>query len=209
VTAVTVAVATRVRPGRRGTAEVVSVVFAAGGARGSGFAEAAFGAEPPAGVLLDRHLAAVAGDPAPWPQLADVLVGERLPYGSVRDAVRALDRSRRDCPGALVTAVPWGARHCAFRLGTGALLLAQVRDRRTPGPWPALASLLHAWSVAGLLSAPTEVRWVPASGGAGSTARIRAVAPPPQPGGSSRSSRCRSESGGWRDSACHSRTASA
>ena len=209
MTAVTVAVATRVRPGRRDMEDVVSVVFAAGGVRGIGHAEMAVGAPSPVGVLLDRHLAAVTGDPAPWPQLADVLVGERLPYGSVRDAVRALDQGRRDCPGALVTAVPWGVRHCAFRLGTGPLLLAYVRDRRAPAPWPALAALLHAWTVAGLPSTPIEVRWVPASGGAGSTARIRAVVPLPQPGGSSRSSRCRSESGGWRDSVSHSRTASA
>lgn len=97
---------------------------------------------------VDEHVRAGLHAPGPWPRLADVLLA---PGGGPADVQAAAVRH----PGALVVAVYRGGR-CWLRCGSRVLSL-RVADPDGPGSgwrWRAVASAVHAWLTAGLLTDP-------------------------------------------------------
>ncbi|WP_420303656.1 hypothetical protein [Streptomyces sp. MAR4 CNX-425] len=110
------------------------------------------GASPEA----DEHLRVGLPAPAPWPRLADVLL---TPGRGPADVPAVAARH----PGALVVAVYRGGR-CWLRCGgrVHSLRIPDAdADAGAPAPrpdsgwrWRAVASAVHAWRTAGLLTAP-------------------------------------------------------
>lgn len=115
-------------------------------------------AEPPAGHLLDEHLAVLADATGrPWLPIADVIV---FPGGAAFGG-RAPAR-----PGALVTSVAGPTGLCTIGIRTDEPLLfrAPMAEAERALPW--VASFVHVWLVsgrgtAGFGSARLEVGWPP------------------------------------------------
>lgn len=111
---------------------------------------------------VEEHLSVRLPAQKRWSQLADVLIE----HGT--GAPRAAETGASH-PGALVVAVHRGSR-CWMRLGVGGTVLAlQAAGPGDPEEsWATLASLAHAWLVAGLPaaefgSAAPYARWTQAS----------------------------------------------
>ncbi|MFF0224363.1 hypothetical protein [Streptomyces sp. NPDC004629] len=103
----------------------------------------------PVTMTVDEHVRVCLPAGKRWPPLGDVLVGPGA--GASSAAETALSH-----PGALVVAVHHGPR-CWLRLGPdGAALELEARgpgSRQPEQTWGTLASLAHAWLVAGLPAA--------------------------------------------------------
>ncbi|MHC3471723.1 transcriptional regulator [Streptomyces sp. 7R007] len=92
-------------------------------------------------LTVDEHVRVAL--PAPAAPLGDVLVGRGT------DAAGAIETACAH-PGALVVAVHDGPR-CWLRFAPdGTVVALRVRGDQGPRLWPVLASLAHAWLVAGL-----------------------------------------------------------
>ncbi|MEV0260051.1 transcriptional regulator [Streptomyces sp. NPDC050617] len=102
---------------------------------------------PVSGVpVVDEHLRIELPAPAPWPRLADVLLGE----GEGEQSAAELAACH---PGALVVAVHRG-HACWLRFaGGGCALTLDGRRSAARSSWAVWASLAHAWLVSGLPAA--------------------------------------------------------
>jgi hypothetical protein len=121
---------------------------------------------------VEEHLSVRLPAHKRWSQLADVLIE----HGT--GAPRAAETGASH-PGALVVAVHQGSR-CWMRLGAGDTVLAlEAAGQGDPQEsWETLASLAHAWLVAGLPaaalgSAAPYARWTQASDSPWSNRRSR------------------------------------
>ncbi|GAA2122798.1 hypothetical protein GCM10009802_26910 [Streptomyces synnematoformans] len=100
------------------------------------------------GLWVDEHVRAGLHAPAPWPRLADVLLAAGGGPGDVRAAAERH-------PGALVVAGYRGGQ-CWLCYGSRVLSLHVAADAPGPGRcWHAVASAVHAWLTAGILTDPT------------------------------------------------------
>ncbi len=99
---------------------------------------------PGSGVpVVDEHLRVELPALAPWPRLADVLLG------AGEGCRGAADLAARH-PGALVVAVHRG-HDCWIRFATGGHALTLTAQRSSARlSWAMWASLAHAWLVSGL-----------------------------------------------------------
>ncbi|WP_407562537.1 hypothetical protein [Streptomyces sp. 184] len=126
---------------------------------------------------VDEHVRAGLHAPAPWARVADVLLA---PGGGPADVRTAAARH----PGALVVAAYRGGR-CWLRYGSRTLALrVEVHEAEGPGPgpgwrWRTVASAVHAWLAAGLLTDPLTgpVRLRTARPPTGRTAPLTAAPP--------------------------------
>ncbi|MEO3764239.1 hypothetical protein [Streptomyces sp. B8F3] len=113
--------------------------------------------------MVDEHVCAGLHAPGPWPRVADVLL---VPGGGPADVREAAAGH----PGALVVAAYRGER-CGLRYGGRVVSLRSAEAEGdtdpgagtgtatagVPGPgwrWRAVASAVHAWLAAGLLTDP-------------------------------------------------------
>ncbi|MFE7120574.1 transcriptional regulator [Streptomyces sp. NPDC057654] len=99
---------------------------------------------PVSGVpVVDEHLRVELPAPAPWPRLADVLLGEG-------EGDRSAERLAACHPGALVVAV-YRDHECWIRFADGGCALTLDAQRSAArSSWAVWASLAHAWLVSGL-----------------------------------------------------------
>ncbi|MEU0196891.1 MULTISPECIES: hypothetical protein [unclassified Streptomyces] len=127
---------------------------------------------------VDEHVSVRLRAGERWSRLGDVLIERGT--GATRAAETAVAH-----PGALVVAVHDGS-HCWMRLGTDGPAVLAFESAGPGGPgelWETLASLAHAWLVAGL---PAELF--------GRSMPYAWRAQLPDPPGSNRRSRCRAVS---------------